>query len=130
MNAARRYSQAQAATASPERTMVLLFEAALRHIRGGAAALEGGRPADAGAALARASEIVAHLDATFDGARSPEFAGDLGRIYRFVCQRLLSASLHRDPVLAREAERALSPIADGFAAAVRRLIDARGEAGR
>src|SRR5690242_8046940 len=103
MNVTRRYSQAQAETASPERTMVLLFEAALRHIRTGHAALQARRGAEANAALSRASEIVAHLDATFDGARMPQLAQTLGPIYRFVCQRLLSANIARDPALAEEA---------------------------
>ena len=121
MNVSRRYSQAQAETASPERTMVLLFEAALRHIRTGHTALEARRAADATAALARACEIVAHLDATFDSARLPELAQRLGPVYRFVCHRLLSANLTRDPSLAREAERVLAPIAEAFSATVQEL---------
>ena len=130
MNATRRYSRAQAETASPERTMVLLFEAALRHIRSGAAALEGGRPTDAVAALARAGEIVAHLDATFDRARLPELARSLGPVYRFVCQRLLSANLTRNPAFAREAERAFSPVADAYSTAVHQLAARAAEATR
>jgi len=64
--AARRYAQAQRETASPERLMVLLFQAALRHIRSGAAALESGQQAEAGRALGRASDIVVELHATLD----------------------------------------------------------------
>ncbi len=88
MNPARRYAQATQETASPERLMVLLFEAALRHMRGAAAALEAGRPA--GDALVKAGDIVAHLDATFDRARAPELAENLGAVYRFTCQRLVA----------------------------------------
>jgi len=118
MNAIRRYAQASNETASPERLMVLLFQAALRHIRAGATALEASRFREANAALARAAEIVAHLDASFDAARAPQLARTIGSVYRFVCQRLLSANLKRDAALAREAERAFAPLADAFAAAV------------
>ena len=121
MNAVRRYAQARNETASPERLMVLLFEAALRHMRAGAAALEKARSADATAALSRAAEIVAHLDATFDARRAPELARNVGGVYRFVCSRLLAASLTRDPVLARDAERAFAPLADAFGAAVEKV---------
>jgi flagellar protein FliS len=121
MNPTRRYAQAQTETASPERLMVLLFEAALRHIRTGAAALDAGRLADANRALSRAGDIVAELDATFDTARHPKLGEQLGQIYGFVSERLLLANARHDAGLAREAERVFSPVADGFARAVQQL---------
>ena len=45
MLAIRKYAQTQNETASKERLMVLLFEAALRHMRRAAVSLEGGRVA-------------------------------------------------------------------------------------
>src|SRR3990172_4464797 len=125
MNATRRYAQSQNETASPERLMVLLFEAALRHMRGGAASLEKGRRVDADAALTRASDIVAHLDATFDNVRFPELGKNLGVVYRFVCQRLLSGKLKNDPAPVREAGGAFFPVADAFSIAVQQLAAER-----
>jgi len=116
--AARRYAQATHETASPERLMVLLFQAALRNIRSGAAALEAGRPADATKSLARSADIVVELHATLDASKAPELCDSLGEIYRFVCLRLNAALLGRDPRAAREAERALAPIAEAFETAV------------
>jgi flagellar protein FliS len=121
MNPTRRYTQAQTATASPERLMVLLFEAALRHMRSGAAALEAGRLADANGALSKAGDIVTELDATFDTARHPKLGAQLAQIYAFVLERLLLANARRDPALAHDAERVFAPIADGFARAVQQL---------
>jgi flagellar protein FliS len=121
MNRTRRYAQAQTETASPERLMVLLFEAALRHIRAGAAALEAGRAGEAAAPLERAADIVAHLDATFDRSRFPGLADNLGPVYRFLCQHLIRANASRDARLAREAERVFAPVAEAFAAAVQQL---------
>lgn len=121
MNATRRYAQAQNETASRERLMVLLFEAALRHMRTGAQALEDGRVPEATAALSKATDIVVELDATLDRPRYPELGESLGLVYQFVCQRLLSGSLKRDPVPVREAERVFFPVADAFSIAVRQL---------
>jgi flagellar protein FliS len=121
MNAIRRYAQAQNETASPERLMILLFEAALRHMRTAAGALESGRAADANVALSKATDIVVELDATFDRPRFPELADNLGAVYQFVCNRLLSATVKRDPVLVREAERVFLPVADAFSTAVSQL---------
>lgn len=124
---ARRYVQAQNETASPERLMVLLFEAASRHIRTAIVALEAGRPEEAATASEKAQQIVAHLDATFDRRRCPQLGGNLSAVYKFTCQRLLAGLIHRDPRLVRDAERAFAPIADAYARAVQ-LLPTRGDA--
>jgi flagellar protein FliS len=118
MHLASRYERTRNETASRERLMVLLFETALRHIRAGATALETGREAEAAAPLCKATDIVAHLEATFDRARLPALADSLGAVYRFTCQRLIAAIATRDPVPAREAEVAFCPIVEAFALAV------------
>jgi flagellar protein FliS len=125
MNPTRRYAQAQTETASPERLMVLLFEAALRHMRAGAAALEAGRAAEANAPLARALDIVSELDATLDAKRAPELCTRLSAVYGFVNERLLAANARHDALPVREAERAFAPLADAFAQAVRQVQAAR-----
>ena len=119
--AVRRYATAQRETASPERLMVLLFEAALRNIRTGAQALETGRGPGASASLAKASDIVVELHATLDHSRAPELCDRLSAVYRFVCLRLSTAALSRDARAAREAERVFAPIAEAFAAAVQKI---------
>jgi flagellar protein FliS len=119
--AARRYAQAQRETASPERLMVLLFEAALRNIRAGATALETGRPSAASPALLKASDIVVELHATLDRSKAPDLCDRLAEVYRFVCLRLSAAALSRDARAAREAERAFAPIAEAFAQAVQSM---------
>ena len=104
--------------------MVLLFEAALRHIRSGATALETGRHAEANTALGKASDIVVELHATLDRSNAPELCDRLAEVYRFVCFRLSAAALSRDAKAAREAERVFAPIAEAFAEAVRSLASA------
>lgn len=129
MQPIRRYAQAQNETASPERTLVLLFEAALRHMRTGAAALEAGQQAEANISLGKAADIVSELDATFDRPRYPELADNLAVVYGFVCQRLLAATTTRDPKLVLEAERVLGPVADAFSVAVKQLQTLRAAGG-
>ena len=127
MHPTRRYAQAQTETASPERLMVLLFEAGLRHMHSAANALEGGRADEADPSLTRAGEIVSELLATLDPTRG---AGDLcdtlSDVYGFVNGRLLEAAVQRDPQKARDAARVFAPIADGFREAVARLQAERG----
>lgn len=119
--ATSRYAKAARETASPERLLVLLFQAAVRDIRAGATALESGDGPLGSTALVKASEIVVELHASLDASKAPELCEHLASVYRFVCQRLAAAALSRDPRAAREAERALVPIADAFAGAVARI---------
>jgi flagellar protein FliS len=114
MGYANRYTQAAAGTASRERLMVMLFEKALADIRSGAASMEAGRPIEGRRQLVSALDIVTELHVTLDRSRAPELCDRLGDIYRFVCTRLGDASLKNDAGLAREAERAFAPIAEGF----------------
>ena len=118
MNALKKYGQTTKETASRERLLVLLFEAALRHMRNGASALESGRAADAVLPISKANDIVVELQATLDTARAPELCQQLGAVYQFVAQRLLLGSLKKDAKLVREAERAFLPLVEAFQQAV------------
>jgi len=118
---ARRYVQAARETASPERLMVLLFQAALRNVRGGAAALEASRTKEGSELLVRAADIVMELRATLDRAKAPELCDTLAGIYQFAWRRLTAAALSRNPQGARDAERALAPVSDAFEQAVASL---------
>ncbi|MGC3998720.1 MAG: flagellar protein FliS [Anaeromyxobacter sp.] len=101
--------------------MVLLFQAALRNIRTGTAALESHQHLEAGRAFTKASDIVVELHATLDRTKAPELCDQLGEIYRFVTGRLSAAALSRDVKAAREAERVFAPIAEAFESAVASL---------
>ena len=118
---AHRYAQSQNETASPERLMVLLFQAALRNIRNGAALLTSGKYTEGARALLQASDIVLELRSTLCRPRAPELCDKLGSIYHFVCARLNRAALSRNVQAAREAERVFAPIAEAFEMAVASL---------
>jgi flagellar protein FliS len=118
MNAAKAYARTQNETASRERLMVLLFEAALRHMRTGAAALEAGDRTGAVTPLMKAGDIVAELSSSLDVSRAPELGQVLKDVYLFVSGRLIRAASTGQPEAAREAERVFAPIVDAFATAV------------
>ena len=126
MNAAlRRYTQTQTETASPERTMVLLFEAALRNIRLGAASLEAGMRGEAADRFGKAGEIVMGLHGALEHAQAPELCAQLAGLYVFVATRLVKAAASADLLAAREAERTLVPIVEAFQTAVAQQAAAR-----
>lgn len=118
MTAARRYATVQNHTASKERLTVLLFEAALKHMRTAAGHLQAKRRSDAMPLLAKAAEIVTHLQATLKREAAPKLVDQLSELYKFTSARLIRAMATANPADVREAERAFAPIADGFAQAV------------
>jgi len=118
------YRQVQAQTASKERTMVLLFEAAQRFMQGGAASLEKGQVSQAGQQLGKASDIVMELWRTLDRARAPELCAMLEQVYEFTAVELTKAIATRSVEHARNAERAFAPLVDAFQKAVAEVMAA------
>lgn len=121
MNATRAYARATQETASNEQLMIMLFEAALKHMRQSATLLDEGKAGDALPLLTKASDIVTELAATLDVKRAPELGQSLGELYTFVAHRLAHAGVFRDAAAAREAERVFAPIVEGFQHAVATL---------
>jgi len=121
MHASRAYARTQSETASKERLMVLLFEAALRHMRTAAPALESRRYAVASQALGKANDIVTELMCTLNHPVAPELCQHLTSVYEFVLGKLLIAQTDRNAAAVREAEKAFAPLATGFGEAVRQV---------
>ncbi len=101
--------------------MVMLFEAALRHMRHAASLLEQQKVVEALPLLTKASDIVVELAETLDTRHAPELTQTLGDLYLFVAQRLARASSFRDLAAVREAERAFAPVVEAFQHAVAEL---------
>ena len=128
MNAAKAYTRTQNETASRERLMVLLFEAALRHLRAGAKFFEQRKNPEAIKSLGKASDIVQELLGTLHHDTFPELCERLASVYVFVLGRIDRSLLTLTGKPAEEAARALEPIVTGFAEAVAKIE--RGEAAR
>jgi flagellar protein FliS len=118
MSGARRYAAVQNTTASKERLMVMLFDAALKNMRSAGRHLETKKRSAAAPQLAKAAEIIAHLHATLNRDAAPKIVDDLKELYTFTAARLTRAIATGNPADVREAERAFAPVADGFAQAV------------
>lgn len=114
MTRANAYKNVQASTASKERLMALLFEAALRHMRQGRTALERKDRKTFFTSMEKASAIVIELKCTLKHEVAPQLCEQLADIYGFVIGRLVQAALKSDVRLVNEAERAFAPVADGF----------------
>lgn len=115
---AHRYANVRNATASKERLMVMLLEAALRHMRTAAKHLEAKDRRGAAPLLIKASNIVIELQATLKPEVAPKLVADLIELYTFTASRLSRALTTGKVADIRQAERAFAPIVEGFAQAV------------
>ncbi len=116
------YTKVQTETASKEQTLVLLFEAALRFTRGGAADLERNVVSQAAHQLKKASDIILELHRTLDHGKAPELSKTLDSLYEYIAIELMRAMNTRQAVHARNAERALTPLVNAFRAAVAQVL--------
>jgi flagellar protein FliS len=110
---AHAYQRTQSETASPERLLVLLFQATRKHMAVAEESLKKGEPKGAEVPLRRAIDIVTELNATLDPRAAPALVEQLSSVYAFVLGRLFAASRGDQKALA-DARRAFNPIADAF----------------
>lgn len=101
--------------------MVLLLRAALSAMETARAGIA--NPKDVsehkvGAALLKAQEIIAELQATLDPSRAPALCASLADVYSFVTWRLTAARNSGDLVAVNDAIRCFSPIVQAFETAV------------
>jgi flagellar protein FliS len=118
MHGVNRYQNVAAQTASPQRLMVMLFQATRKHLAAAAQALEAGQVKEAQVPLQKAQDIVNELMATLNPAVSADLCQQLSAIYTFVLTRLLNASMRNDAKSVRDAERVFTPVAVAFEEAV------------
>jgi flagellar protein FliS len=118
MSGANRYANVRNTTASKERLMVMLFEAALRHMRTAARHLETKDRRAAAPLIEKACQIVLELQGSLKPEVAPKLIENLIEIYTFTAARLCRANITGNVKDVRDAERAFAPIADGFAQAV------------
>jgi flagellar protein FliS len=95
MNAARRYRQTQATTASREEILLMLYDGALRFLDEAVDAFRRADPAAAGGRIGKVLAIVAELQGALDYRASAELCRTLDSLYMYITQRLLEANQHR-----------------------------------
>lgn len=101
-------------SATPARLLDELYNRALLECGRARARIVAGDVAGKAAAAGKILEIVAALQGSLDHRVAPELAENLGRLYTFIEERVLRASIDRATGPLEEAERILSILHDGF----------------
>ena len=94
--AGRAYVEADVATASPQRLVVMLYDGAIRFLHQAAVATRAGRRDVARKRLRAAHAIINHLDFSLDMSRG-EIPARLRSIYQFCNRDLIESTANGDP---------------------------------
>ena len=113
-----RYSTIAQQTASPDRLMVMLFEAACRHMESAAAQLDALDRKGAAVGIRKTQDIVQELLGTLNPAVQPELCAQLADVYAFTLARLVKAQVSGEAQAVRDAHKVFAPVAQAFAQVV------------
>jgi len=117
-NAALKYEQAQARTASPSELLLALYEGLFRFLRGSKICLENQQLVKARELLSRSYAILSELYIALDHSQAPQLCEQLAALYSFCMDQVLEGSHHADANKIDDVIRVLTPLREAFVAAV------------
>jgi flagellar biosynthetic protein FliS len=113
MAGAARYTKTQTQTASKERILLLLLNAARKQMFLADGELGMERPMKAADHVRKAIDIVAELRVTLDHTKAPDLCRHLDDVYGFVLARL-HIVLRGDRAALNDARKVFTPIVEAF----------------
>jgi len=125
---AKKYKQTDVLTASPGKILILLYEAAIRHIRRAIVLIDKGDIAGKGLAIGKAHDIVSELVNTLNfEVGNGDIARELERLYNFMIEQLLLANSENSKEKLEGVSKLLETLLEGWRGAVDQV---HGEAGK
>lgn len=124
---ASQYKKTSIETATKPQILILLYEAAIRHIRRAQTAIDEKKTAEKGIAIGKAHDIVNELMTSLDFNIGGEVAKELERLYNYVIEKLMEANFQNKRESLESCQKILENLLDGWKQAVVKLE--RGEDG-
>ncbi len=117
----QKYKTTSVQSASKEKILLMLYEAAIRFTKHAVQAAEEKKIAERGVNIGRAYDIVLELNNTLDHKIGGEVAKNLEQLYMFVTDQYQQANITGDPKYLRDAQKVLETLYDGWVKAVEQL---------
>jgi flagellar protein FliS len=117
MDPLRSYKETQIKTATPGKLILMLYDAAIRHLNQAVEDLEGEqrRYDRISNCLIKAQDIITELMISLDFDRGGEIARNLFALYVFMNRRLLDGNIRKDPVPLQDVRRLLTELRGAWA---------------
>ncbi len=120
-NAYLKYKTTSIQSASREKLLLMMYEAAIKHTKLAIIAAENKQIAERAMNIGRVYDIVLELNNTLDHKIGGEISKNLERLYMFITDQLTKANLTGDPQYLRNSLKILETLYDGWAKAVEQL---------
>lgn len=105
-------------TASPERVLIMLYEAAIRHTKKAMEAIDQKNLTEKGASIGKVHDIINELNSSLDHKIGGDIAKDLERLYNFMVTQLLQANLENSKAPLQTVLSNLETLLEGWKVAV------------
>jgi flagellar protein FliS len=120
-DAYKKYKQTSVQSASREKLLLMLYEAAIKFTKLAIAACERKDIAERGKNIGRAYDIVMELNNTLNHKVAPELCANLEQLYMFITEQYTQANIKGDPKHLRDALKILEILNDSWVKAVEQL---------
>jgi flagellar secretion chaperone FliS len=121
-NLRQQYREVHLASSSPEETVVMLYDGAIRFLKQASIEVEEENIAAKVCLLEKVQKIVEHLQSCLDMRQGGEIAENLQRLYGYMLVRLTEANLYNDTAKLEEVRSLLATLREGWAS----ICDANG----
>lgn len=119
------YQKTAVTTASKEQVLLMLYEAAIKHLNKAAECTKTRDLAGKGVAVGKAHDIVNELSNSLDMKVGGEVAANLERLYGFVVDQIVQGNLHNDYQKFEQARKVLETLYEGWKGAVAQVQAAK-----
>jgi flagellar protein FliS len=123
---ANQYKQTAVKTASKGQILIMLYEAAIQHVKKASAAIDRKDIAAKGVSIGKAHDIVNELATSLDMQTGGEIARDLERLYNFITSQLVKANIENSKEALQSVEKLLETLLSGWRVAVEQVAKGQG----
>ena len=120
-NAYQKYKTTSVQSASREKLLLMMYEAAIKYTKKGLQAAEEKNIAERGMAIGRVYDIILELNNTLDHKVGGDIARNLEQLYMFMTDELTKANISGDPKHLKTVLKLLETLYDGWVKAVEQL---------
>jgi flagellar protein FliS len=118
MSKLQAYRQTAVTTASKEQVLIMLYEAAIKHLKKASESCQKKDLAAKGVAVGKAHDIVMELSNSLDFTLGGEIAKNLERLYMFMIEQITQGNLNNDAVKFDQSRAMLENLLEGWRGAV------------
>ena len=114
-NPRQQYKEVHLASSSPEETVLMLYEGAIRFLKEAAAEISKNNITTKIHFIEKVEKIIEYLQSCLDRENGGEIAGNLHRLYEYMLVRLTEANFYNDVARLEEIAKLIGTIREGWA---------------